>query len=286
MENETLTESETTVNTVDTTEADKPTTSEDIDNMNDEEFAQLMDGDTQTSKATEDETDVKPTDDLDALYATQMQDPDAQLDKPILLKFNGTVHKVDSIKELKNLAEQGISFTKKSQDMSEQRQLLTTLEQNGYDAEALRNLASTHKGSELVEADMSSAEIESVAQEILSSNYADSFKSVIGSMPESVTAQMRQDPQMLKAIAYDVESGLAQSIMPEVNRLMDIKGLSFEKAYVQAGNDYNTKKESVNIKRETLKSQPTSNSHVNSPTSNEDVWKMDSKQFEKYFNSL
>ncbi len=270
--------------------ADMPTATEeaseasDVDNMSDEEFAKHMDGESDTPT---DEPEVVTTEStelsLDDLYATQMEEPEAKLDKPVLVKYNGSVHKVDSVRELKNLAEQGIAFTRKSQELSDQTQLFDRLKANGYDNDSLMRLAEQDKGEPLMQMDTNLVEIDNVANEILQSNYVEAFQEVSNQFPTEVQDEMRRNPQMLRAIAYDVESGLAGSIMPEVTRMMNIQGVSFNDAYVQAGKNFQDNKTVRENNTKKLDSQPRGNTRQTTQDS-KSVWDMDDDEFSKYFD--
>jgi hypothetical protein len=259
----------------------------DVDAMSDEEFAKFMDSevskedsesDTEDSKS--DTNDNTPDEDLEALYIAQ-NDSDESLTKPLIIKFKGKTHKLESMNELRELAERGLGATKKYQELSEQRKLFETLEANGYNKEALLQLVTADKGGKLEEVDHSSVEVDGVAQEILNSSYADTFKEVVSDLPSDVTEQMRADANMLKAFAVDVESGLAKAIMPEVSRLIDIRGMDFKEAYIQAAKKHLSNQESVQSKRKVLKAEPTSSSNIQ--TSNVDIWSMSDAEFDKYF---
>ncbi len=254
----------------------------DVDNMSDTEFDKYMDEDITPDETEEVQVD-EVVENLDDMYATQMNDSEAKLDKPILVKFNGAVHKVDSVKELKNLAEKGISLTKKSQDLSDQSKLLETLKANGYDSDSLMRLAEQDNGQPLNEMDDNFVQVNNVANDILQSNYKDTFIEVSNQLPNEVRMQLQQDPGMLKAIAYDVESGLAGAIMPNVNRLMAIQGMGFQDAYVTAGKEYQANNVQRQEKADKLKSQPTT-TRIQPGSDAKNVWEMDDSEFDKYFD--
>ncbi len=265
-----------TVETVDTV---------DVDTMSDEEFANHMDGSSDVADEDSIEAPQEPiTDDLDTLYSSQMEDPDALLDKPVYLKFEGKVHKVTSVKELKNLSEQGISFSKKNQAMREKQQLLDKLEANGYSQEDLLALATRDNGEQLQEVDTNAKDIDTVAQRILDSTYADSFKEVVAQLPQAVVDEFVSTPSALKALAEDVESGFLPSIMPQITRAMTIEGKDFKSAYMEVAKGVYDKQATSNSKRDTLVSQPTSNtSKVQTQPS---AWQMSDDDFDKYFDAM
>ncbi len=248
---------------------------ESVDDMSNDELTATDEPEAVNEEATE------PT--LDDLYKTQMEEPDAKLDKPIFLKYNGSVHRVDTVKELKNLSEQGISFTAKQQDMSEQRKLLERLEANGYDSEALMSLAESHKGEQLTEVDYTQQEVDSVATEIMGSSYKDEFTQLAAKLPKDVAMDMQRNPNMLKGFAQDVESGFAGHIMQDTVRNMQINGMDFKQAYTVAGKTYMDKTQATDDKRQTLSSQPTKS--IETPVTTEvDPWKLSKAEFDKFMN--
>ena len=244
-------------------QANNETVNSEVDDFNDlsaEEQAATLDDEGEATSDESDETQANVSDDdLNALYSAQMGDADMKLDKPILVKYNGKVHKVDSVNELKSLAEQGISITKKSQRMSDQTTLLAELEANGYTAADLRALATADKGEELTKMEPNQVEIDEIATGILESDYADDFRGFVGEMPDVAVDEISKNPQILNGLAKDIESGLAQNLMADTRRNMDLHGMGFVEAYITSGNKYHESKQVNQKKRNTLASQPKQN---------------------------
>ncbi len=228
----------------------------DFSDLSAEEQAATLDAIDDTQETESSEGDNTGNEDLNALYSAQMDNSDMKLDKPILVKYNGKVHKVDSVNELKSLAEQGISITKKSQRMSDQTTLLAELEANGYTAADLRALATEHKGEELTKLEPSHIEIDEIATGILESDYADDFRGFVGEMPESASNEISADPRILDGLAKDIQSGLAQNLMADTRRNMDLHGMKFIDAYIASGKKFYESKSANQSKRNTLASQP------------------------------
>jgi len=247
-----------------------------VDDMSDTEFAEHFDKvdedgtDTDGDDITND-SDDKPTDDVDlnTLYSEQLGDADAKLDKPILIKVDGEVIKLDTINDLRDMAERGTSVTKKFQKLADDRRVLEA---------QLQALGET---PDVV--DESGSEIDSIANGILQSSYADDFKSSVSQLPSEVRETLSTNPQVLKGLSLDFESGLAQQIMPQVKREMTVKGLDFIQAYVSVGQKLESSKASVQKQRQVLKSEPKQTSHT---TSVVDVDGMSQSDFDKYFESL
>lgn len=253
-----------------------------VDDMTEDEFNKHFE-----EVGTDDKSE-KPGDEvvenLDDAYKTQITDTEAKLDKPILLKVNGEVVSVDNINDLKNMAEQSVGVTKKFQQISEHKNTIEFMKSNDINMEDLSALVQ-QRGQEVVTPpNADEVEIEEVANSILESSYVQDFQNAMNVIPDDVKTQIQQNPQMLKAIAVDFESGLAQQIVPQLNRVMSTKGMSFQDAYVHIGQKIQNKNEEVQTKRKILKSEPKQTTQtVNNSV---DVWDMDSKQFDKYFNNL
>ena len=260
-----------------------------IDHMTDEEFNNhFLNEEVDLNvddEPSEEPTEKKVTEDLQSLYDTQMSDPEAQLAKPVLIKINGNVHKVDSVKELKALAEKGVSYTQKTQQLADERREAEFLRDNNITREDLDMLIAS-RGQEPVEVKDNEAneQVESLANEILSGTHADAFKSTASMLPKEIQSEMTKDPQLLQGFYDDVEAGLAQKIMPQVERLMAVDGMSFQQAYVTAGKQLETHKQ-PNGSAAKLRSQPKSNT-TELQTGSPDVWAMDDEEFEKYYANV
>jgi len=270
----------------------------DIDKLTDEEFDKKFDD--LESDDSEDDKDVSkenvPDKDLEALYAAQMNDADAKLDNPIIIKVKGKTYEVDSINELKNLAELGTSSTQKFQAIAEHRKTIDFMTDNGITKDDL-DMIINHRGVEPVIRNDDSVAAEDVANEILNSPGAETFQEVAGMLPDDVKQEMASNAQMMAGFNHDVQSGLAQQIMPMAERFMNINGLSFMEAYVKAGDmimksgeqPQQQVKQTTNIadeKRKVLNSQPKTRQTNTSGLSKADIDKMSDEAFDKYFNDL
>ncbi len=250
--------------------------------------------DTPGSKA-EDETEKSDESaDLDSLYKQQMSSEDAKLDKPILVKVKGKVLEIDSVNDLKDLAERGLGATQSFQQIAQHRKTLRFMEDNGLSMEDLNYLVQS-KGQTPIESNPIVDEVGTIANEILHSDYADDFKEGLNIIPENVRNVMSQDPALLKDLAGDYASGIAQKIMPEAERLMMVKGMDFFSAYAAAGQavlgsepmqgQHNGMRQN-NANKETLKAMPRGNTLSNRTNAKQDIWSMDDKSFDKYMNQL
>ncbi len=256
-----------------------------IDEMSDDDFNNHFEGGeeiTDDDEPSEEPTEQIETEDLQSLYDTQMSDPEAQLAQPVLIKINGNVHKVDSVKELKALAEKGVSYTQKTQTLADERREAEFLRDNNITRDDLDALIAS-RGQAPVVNDTAAVEVEEIATTILSGQYSDDFKQVSTMLPDNIRSEMATDPQLLQGFYEDVEAGLAQKIMPQVERLMGVDGLTFQQAYVKAGQSLEAKPTSKSADK--LRSQPKSNT-TELESGSPDVWAMDDEDFEKYYANV
>ena len=187
------------------------------------------------------------------------------LDKPLVIKRKGKLYDMTDLDQIRNLVEKGLDSTVKNQELADMRRELLK-EQNPDISE-----------QELKQVDTNN-EVERVAQNIMNSSYAEAFQGVVGSLPDSVTEQLRGDPRMLQGLSVDVESGLAMKIMPQVDRLMNVDGMSFKEAYMIAGKSVMDKQEVRTGKLDKLVSQPTTQNNVVAET--KDIWSMSDSEFQ------
>ncbi len=230
------------------------------DEMDKAEFAEHYEnlGEEGADTTEVDENSDEPEEiDLDELYRVQIDAKDTELDKPVLLKHDGNVMEVSNLDELRNLAERGFNATKKFQRLAEDRKALEA------QLEELGQVPNVEESNDVVN------EVEDVADEILSSSYAETFIADMQSMPDEVRDQLSNDPQLLRELSIDYKSGLGSKIMPKVSRAMAVGNLSFRDAYVKVGREIlqtQDKQEQDKPKVAMLKAQP---KKANSRVSNE-----------------
>ena len=245
-----------------------------VDDLSDEQFEEHFDKiGNEDVKSETDESEpsekVELTD--EDLYKTQITDTDAKLDKTVILKHDGEIYKIDNLNELRNLAEKGFNATKKFTKLAEDRKAL----------EAQLQALGQEPNIEAV--DESSDAVNDVAEQILESNYADTFKSDISTLPSEAREFIAGDAKVLQGLAMVYESGLAQKIVPRVKREMAIKNLSFIDAYMSVGKTIQSRQEDVQQKKQILSAEPKQTSYASSAV---DVDKMSDKDFDAYFENL
>ncbi len=246
-----------------------------VDDMDDAEFAEHFDdvADTDNIDEPEGEVDDKVDITLDDKYSLQMDDTEAKRDKSVFIKVDGEVMEITSINDLKNMAERGSSVTKKFQKLADDRRVLE---------EQIASL-----GAEPAVSNDADAEIDDISTQILNSDYADDFKASFQYFPPEIQQQISTDPELLKAVRVDIESGLAQKILPSIKRDMAVNGTDFMTSYVNASNKIDAQKqhkqEVVQNKKQVLKAEPKQNKYVSSSV---DVDSMSDKDFDAYFDNL
>lgn len=240
--------------------------------------------DAEADKVVVDEVD--DTVNMKELYKAQNDTVDGKLDKPIYIKFKGKVIDVESISELKDLAERGLGANKKYLDMAEDRKTIQFMYENNIDMETLNNVIAS-RGEQPVESGTSNInpEVLSIATEIEASSYAGEFTELVSKLPQVFHEQMRVEPGLLKGLSLDVENGiLTQGAIDKMDRLIAINGMDPIEAYLTATDDVpgaKQKNDELAGKRNTLQSQPTNNQISKQPTS---AWDMSSDEYDRYFN--
>jgi len=186
------------------------------------------------------------------------------LDRPVVLKRKGKLYDISDLDQLRDLAERGLDATSKLQEVAELKKELLKAQNPDVSEQELQNIN--------VE-----TEVETIAQSIVNSPIAEDFKSVITELPEEVVNTLRSDPQMLKGLKLDVESGLAQKVMPSVRRYMDIEGLDFRSAYLKAGSEVVESAKRRDTAVTQLTSAPTKTGNVE--VKEKDIWDIDDNEF-------
>ena len=262
-----VTEQETSAPVVEDVETVTP----DFDDMSDDEFEKEFDGIGSEEPVEGDPKEPKePTD--DDLYSKQISDPDATLEKAVVLKHDGQVYKIDKINELRDLAEKGFNATKKFQKLAADRKALE---------QQLQDLGQVPDVEPAENEDVTA--VNDVAQRILDADYATTFQSDVSKLPQSVRTELGSNAELLRGLSVDYESGIAQKIMPHVSKLMNVNGMDFVDAYMKAGNEIMATQQQTDDKRKTLTSQPKASM---APEAVADIDNMDDAAFERYFSSL
>ena len=233
--------------------------------------------------------------DWDSLYKEQLDAKDAKLDKPILLKVKGKILEIDSLQDIRDLAERGTAATQKFQAMAEQRKFIQKLESAGVseddidllrrarmgDQAAAQQLLTKEAGPEPVADNIIASE--QIAQEVLSADYADKFKDTLSLIPEGVRERYAYDPQFMAGLKHDFDAGVAQKVMPLVEKYVMVKGMDFIEAYAKAGQEvFGNQREE---KARSLSAKPNVGSSVKKQEPI-DVWAMDDSQWQRLNGSV
>ena len=262
--------------------------------MTDEDFDKHLEVIGSEDADTEDsEKDGKDNEevDLNELYREQL-DSSYELDKPILLKVDGTVLDIKDSKDLRDLAEKGLKFTQKTQQLAKYRDVIGMLEDNDLlDRDRLMSIISGETAPvDVVEPrpDTRQAEqVEGLANEILQSEYADDFKTVVGSLNNDTKSEIASNADLMNGLYVDVQSGFAQSIMPQVVRYMNINGLNFLDAYMKAGSEVENKRGAEKQSKQKLNAEPRQRGkQQKTQLTREDIFDMSDSDFDKYLEKL
>ena len=281
---ETPVEQTVEVNETPTTESITEVTSDGSVDVWSEEFN--MDDNPEEIAVKEDVEPIKEepiAEDLESLYKAQMGNTDATIASPILIKLNGKVTKIDNINDLKDLTEKGLSATKKFQEMSEDRKVIEFMNDNGISMESLNQLI-TSRGDEVIESNQNTQQdmqVQQVVDKISNSAYVEDFKSGVAFLPDNVKETIGNSPELLDGLYGDFESGLAQKVMPIVERTMAIKGLDFITAYRQAAESV-MGGSPMPKKTNPLTAEPRGNTLGVKAEPKQDVWSMSSDDFKQY----
>ena len=276
----------------------------DIFELSDEEFESKADELVNSAKENNDATSSKKDDDtksdddsdadldLDTKYKSQL-DAGFELTEPILIKVDGSVMEISDSKDARALIEKGLNYTKKTQELAQHRKTLMFLENNGInnvdDLEKVLNgeLQLNEPVKPIDDASVNAEHIESVANNILNSDKADEMKMLISSMPLKAKQILESDANVLDGLFYDLNQGLAQKIMPLANKYMTVNDMSFEEAYIKAGNEISNADKTDSVKRNIISSEPKSRGTTQKRSyTRDDIFSMDESEFEKYVSKL
>lgn len=180
---------------------------------------------------------------------------------PIMIKNRGLNLPVNNMAELIKMAEMGVDYTRKTQEIAPYRKTVELIKSTGIDESDLQLLADIKAGNktainglaekyqiDLLDVDPSTKykqqvslplynEADIVAQEIMANQpLAQEFQRVAQFIPNDFKDMMAKDANLLRSFAVDVENGVAQQLLPEVTKIMTLNpGVDFITAYVHAG---------------------------------------------------
>ena len=252
---------------------------------------ELMDGHDSVkgdpAESMDEETpDADVESDLEAQYRAQLGS-DEKLPKPILVKYKGKYIDVQTVDELRDLAERGVMATQKAAELAEIKRSLEGISQEDIDLlrrarqgdrEALEALVSSPSSPQ---PDPALSEAETVAREILESPYAEKIKATMQMVPPQQREVFAQNPQMLRALQRDFEDGTAEKLMPTVERLVAVRGMDFLSAYRQAAIEVLGSQESRQQQAKSLSANPGARASVTDHQPEPDIWEMSSEDFRR-----
>ncbi len=274
-------------------------TNDDVSDMDDEKFAEHYEkvgeadnGDTDDGSDDDDldgDDDSKAEPDLDGEYVKQMETADAKLSEPILIKVDGSVMKIDSINDLKNMAEKAAGAAKAFQAIAADTKTIGFLKDNNISQDDLLNIINS-KGVQPIIKDApseSQVEIDSLITSIEQSDYADAFVGSIESLPQDAIDDIGNDPAILKVLSNEFTNGYGQQIMPHVKQEMIVKGVNFVTAYENVGRRLIEQKKNVDTNKDVLNTiSKTKGNGSKASVTSDSVMGMSGDDFDKYYASL
>ncbi len=209
-------------------------------------------------------TDEVPTETVDENTLEYVTEGLSPLDSPLVVKRHGKLYDLTDMNQIRDLVERGLDSTVKNQELADMRRELQKERNPDVSEQELDNLGVT-------------GEVEGISQEILNSSYADSFKGVVNGLPENTLDELKSNPNMLRGLSQDVKSGLAQKIMPNVNRYMDVDGMSFKEAYMKSGQEVMSKQNNVSKSMNKLISEPKTSNNIE--VKEKSIWDIEDSEF-------
>ena len=225
---------------------------------------------------------------LEELYRSQES---LSLEKPIVVKYKGKYIDISDAKELKDLAERGIMATQKAQELSEYKRMM-----DGLTPEDIELLKRARSGDEkAIEALVNKGPVaqnpepvrqaEEIAQEIINQPYADQFRQTMSLVPPEQKQAFVENPQLLAALKKDFDDGVAQRLMPIVERNIAVRGMDFFSAYRDAVLTNQSRGsgagQTMDKRAMEMSAMPHPGSSTNERPASKDVWDMDRDEFEK-----
>ncbi len=243
-----------------TTEVVEPTTADTTENQPQDAWSEDFD----TADIPNEESTPKPVDEPEEVQPEYKTEGLGALDTPLVVKRKGKLYDLTDLDQIRDLVERGLDSTVKNQELADMRR------------ELLKEQNPDMTNDQLTQADTDN-EVEHIAQTIMNSTYADDFKDVITALPQSEVDRFRSDPKLLEGLRVDVASGFAKQIMPQVDRLINVDGMSFEEAYFTAGKALHDKQEVKQSRIDKLTAQPDTNNNVQ--VKQQSIWDIPDNEF-------
>ena len=130
-------------------------------------------------------------------------------------------------------------------------------------------------------------EVDNVASSILANKeLASKFQDTVKQLPQSFTTAIAQNADMLRSFSIQVETGLAEKIIPEAIKRTKLDGGDFMDNYTAIGNEMiqsqARKPKNGNIDKVLDNNSQDQNESHNSEITAEDIGNMSDEEFEKY----
>lgn len=228
-----------------------------------EEVTQTL-GETTEVEQPEEATTTEPEAESSEEVAKEESSSDIlDFSKPVMLKDRDLELPVNNSKEMLELANKGLNYTRKTQVIAEHKNTADYMSKHGITMDKLQALVEIENGSkealnqlaqkaniDLLEVDpeskyqpkqefapLETTEVDMVANEIQQDpTTAEAFRGMMDYVPDSFKTTLSKDANTLRLFGEDVKSGVAKQLMPEAVKIHALRGGDFVQSYIEAGN--------------------------------------------------
>ena len=213
-------------------------------------------------EATEEEPTLDTKDEPEADYSFDLKDGDIELTLDLTTE--------EGRKQGRMLMMQGLNYAGKTTELAKHRSFVQYAEENGISLEDMQQLIDAKAGSkeavaniakksnvDVFDLDNDMAEnykqepiqmpevvdprLDTMANEILSNDsYRDSFQKWFPTMPEDIQQAVTGNPDVLRGVQEDLQSGIFEPAMEQAYKYQRINGMDFSNAYTKAKHEINT----------------------------------------------
>ena len=312
------------------------------DEMNEEELIEAFNKETSKTEEVEPSTEEvienleQPTEEVNTEEVSADTQPEVEtaleestsdiidFSKGVTLKDRDLELPINSSKELLDLANKGLNFTRKTQDFAKHKPTLDYMEAHGITLDKLQTYAEAESGSadalgqiakqskiDPLDIDINTqytpnqdfspsqqSETDIFASELQHDTAtANEFRRMMDYVPDSFKSTLGSDINTLRGFTNDVRSGVADKLLPEAVKMHALNGGDFVQSYIEAGNRYYAEQE-VPVQESAPTPQPkqvsenrakagiSSSSGTSSNSMEFDTWGSDDATFLQKINEL
>ncbi len=253
------------------------------DEMNEEELIEAFNKETSKTEEVEPSTEEvvenleQPTEEVITEEVSADAQPEVEtaleestsdiidFSKGVTLKDRDLELPISSSKELLDLANKGLNFTRKTQDFAKHKPTLDYMETHGITLDKLQTYAEAESGSadalgqiakqskiDPLDIDTNTqytpnqdfspsqqSETDIFASELQQDTAtANEFRRMMDYVPDSFKSTLGSDINTLRGFTNDVRSGVADKLLPEAVKMHALNGGDFVQSYIEAGNRY------------------------------------------------